>query len=151
MATFRIPILIWQNFGGSFTAQAVTGGENYFPPAAFSERKDLAISEVKEYLQWHFEQEWWREPIEFQDLKLSEFRVEIRPEYKAKIHEEDEKKRKKRRRPPKNRTFTSEETVPLRVACISWKTDIGNYSAVLPLLDIEIGRASCRERVCYPV
>ena len=97
MATFRIPILIWQNFGGSFTAQAVTGGEDYFPPAAFAERKDLAISEVKEYLQWHFEQEWWREPIEFQDLKLSEFRVEIRPEYKAKIHEEDEMKRKKRR------------------------------------------------------
>ena len=97
----------------------------------------MAISEVKEYLQWHFEQEWWREPVEFQELNLTELRVEIRPEYKAKIHEEDEKKRKKRRRPPKTRTFTSEVTVPLRVACVSWKTDNGNYSAVLPLLDIE--------------
>ena len=61
MATFRFPILIWQNANDSFTAQAVTGDEEYFPPAAFSERKDLAVSEVKEYLQWKFEDEWWRE------------------------------------------------------------------------------------------
>ncbi len=134
MATFRVPILIWQNFNGSYDAQAVTGDE-YFPPAAFSERRETAVAEVKEYLQWQFENEWWREAEELEELELTEFRVEIRPEYKAKIHEEAEKK--KRRREPKTRTFTSEEFVPLRVACVHWKTENGNYSAVLPLLDIE--------------
>lgn len=136
MATFRIPVLIWQNHHGSFTAQAVTG-EDYFPPAAFAEKKDSAVAGVKEYLRWLFEEEWWREPPEFDELKMTEFRVEIRPEYAAKIHEESETKQKKQRRPPKRRAFTVEESVPLRVVCVSWKTDGGNYSAVLPLLDIE--------------
>ncbi len=136
MAIFRVPILVWQNFNGSFTAQAVTGDE-YFPPAAFAEKRDAAISEVKEYLQWQFEDEFWREADELEALKLTEFRVEIRPEYKVKPKEESEKKQKKRGRAAKQRTFTSEELVPLRVACVHWKTENGNYSAVLPLLDIE--------------
>lgn len=138
MATFRIPILIQRNFGGTFTAQAVTG-DDYFPPTAFAERKDTAISEVKEYLQWLFEREWWREPDEFAKLAFHEFRVEVRPEYEAKIDIETDGKQppKKPQRPPKKRTFTSEGTVPLRVACVSWKTESGNYAAVLPFLDIE--------------
>jgi ATP-dependent Clp protease ATP-binding subunit ClpC len=136
MAIFRVPVLVWQDFKGSFTAQAVTG-DDYFPPAAYSERRELAVSEVKEYLQWLFESESWREADEFEDLKLTEFRVEVRPEYKTKAREEDEKKPKKRKRPAKDKTFTSEELVPLRVACVSWKTESGNYSACLPLLDIE--------------
>lgn len=140
MATFRIPILIWRNFGGSYTAQAVTGGEDFFaPPAAFAERRDEAISEVKEYLQWLFEREWWREPAEFAELELHEFRVEARPEYEARAQTEtDEKHRaKKTQSPAKKRTFAVEETVPLRVACVTWKTENGNRAAVLPLLDIE--------------
>lgn len=139
MATFRIPVLIWQNPNGTFTAHAVTGGDDYFPPSAFAERKDVAVGEVKEYLQWLFEEEWWREAEEFDELKLDEFRVEIRPEYEAKIHEEAAKKRgnRKGKRPPKPRSFAGEEAVSLRVACISWKTGAGNYSAVLPALEIE--------------
>ena len=139
MTTFRIPILIQRNFGGTFTAQAVTGGEDYFPPAAFAERRDAAISEVKEYLQWLFEREWWREPDEFTELAFHEFRVEARPEYEAKADLEDDGRQspKKMKLPPKKRSFTSEDTVPLRVACVSWKTESGNYCAVLPLLDIE--------------
>jgi ATP-dependent Clp protease ATP-binding subunit ClpC len=136
MATFRIPILVWQNSRGAFTAQAVTGGDDYFPPSAFAERRDLAVAQVKEYLQWQFEKQWWRESVEFEELKLTEFRVEVRPEYEVKPKREGETK-KKSKRPPKRRTFASEETVPLRVACVSWKTEGGNYSASLPLLDIE--------------
>src|SRR5215213_2310445 len=120
MAAFRIPVLVWENFDGSFSAQAMTG-EDYFPPSAYSARRDSALSEVKEFLQWHFEQEWWREATEFEELKMTEFRVEIRLEYAAKAAEDDiQKKSQKRRRAPKMRTFTSEELVPLRVACVSW-------------------------------
>lgn len=136
MTTFRIPILVWQDFGGAYTAQAVTG-DDVFPPAAFAERRDAAISEVKEYLQWLYETEWWREAEDFEELKLTEFRVEARPEYKAKATDDDEKKRQKTRRKSKDKTFTSEDLIPLRVACLSWKTENGNYSANLPLLDIE--------------
>lgn len=138
MANFRIPVLVWQDCGGSFTAQAVAGGD-YFPAAAFAERRDAAISEVKEYLQWLFETEWWREADEFEDVKLTEFRVEVRPEYKTKSPQETDEKpeKKKRRRQKKEKTFAGDEAVPLRVACVSWKTESGNYSAALPLLDIE--------------
>lgn len=136
MANFRVPVLVWQDFKGSFTAQAVTG-EDTFPPAAFSERRDSAISEVKEYVQWLFETEWWREADEFEELKMTEFRVDVRPEYKAAINEDNEKHRKKRQKLKKQKTYTSEETIPLRVACVSWKTENGNYSASIPLLDIE--------------
>ncbi len=134
MAVFRIPILVWENFNGTFSAQAV-GSDYFFPPTAFAERKDAAISEVKEYLQWLFENEWWRESEEFENVSLTEFRVEIRPEYEIKSREEA--KIKQRKREPKKRIFTSEETVPLRVACVHWKNENGNFSAVLPLLDIE--------------
>src|SRR5688500_5488734 len=100
MATFRIPVLVWQDFKGSFTAQAVTG-DDYFPAAAYSARRDVALSEVKEYLQWLFENEWWREGLDFEDLKLTEFRVEVRPEYKAPAADEGETKQ--RRRKPKDK------------------------------------------------
>lgn len=138
MATFRFPILIWQNANNSFTAQAVTGDEETFPPAAFAEKKDLAISEVKEYLQWKFEDEWWREPAEFEELSLTELRVEVRPEYEAKQQDEDEQKKGKRqKKSKKKRTFTGEEAIPIRVACVHWKTENGNYLASLPMLDLE--------------
>ncbi|HEY0458061.1 MAG TPA: AAA family ATPase [Pyrinomonadaceae bacterium] len=137
MATFRIPVLVWQNFNGSFSAQAV-GGEDYFPPSAFAARKDEALSELKEFLQWHFEQHWWREAAAFEELKMLEFRVEIRPEYAVTTTEDDEKKKpKKKPRETKKRVFTSDELIALRVACVSWKTENGNFAASIPLLDIE--------------
>lgn len=133
MATYRIPVLVWQDFNGTFTAQAVTG-EDYFPPAAFNAKRDAAIAEVKEYLQWLYESEWWRSDTAFDDLKLTEFRVDVRPEYKTKA---DEQSAKKKKRNPKEKTFAGDELIPMRVACLSWKTDAGNFAANLPLLDIE--------------
>ena len=135
MATFRIPILIWQDFGGSFTAQAITGDSEYFPPAAFNTKKDRAISEVKEYLQWLYEEEYWRDAPDFAEAKLLEFRVELRPEFE--IKPDEDQANQKRKRPPKKRTFTAEEIVSLRVACVYWKTESGDFYASLPLFDIE--------------
>ncbi len=135
MASFRIPILIWQDFGGNFTAQAITGEEEYFPSSAFADKKERAVSEVKEHLQWLFEDEWWREQPEYTDAKLLEFRVDIRPEYEIKRNSEDKKKRKKREQ--KKQTFTGEETIPLRVPCVYWKTENGNFYASSPPFDIE--------------
>ncbi len=138
MATFRIPILTWQDFGGNFTSQAITGGEEFFAPTAFADKKDAVILQVKDYLHRLFEQEFWREPVVFEELNLLEFRVDIRPEYELKPQEDEfAKNRKKRKKEPKRRVFTSEETIPIRVACVFWKTENGNYSASLPLLEIE--------------
>ncbi len=135
MATFRIPILIWQDFGGNFTAHAITGEGEYFPPAAFNAKKDRAVSELKEHLQWLFEDEYWREQPEYSEAKLLEFRVELRPEFEIKT--DDEGRRKKSKRPLKKRTFTAEEVFPLRVACVYWKNAGGDFYASLPLFDIE--------------
>lgn len=135
MATFRIPILIWQDFGGNFTAHAITGEGEYFPPAAFNARRDKAVSELKEHLQWLFEDEYWREQPEYRDAKLLEFRVELRPEFEIKTDEKQTEK--KRKRPVKKRTFTAEEVFPLRVACVYWKNAGGDFYASLPMFDIE--------------
>ena len=135
MATFRIPILIWQDFGGNFTAHAITGEGEYFPPAAFNVKKDRAVSELKEHLQWLFEDEYWREQPEYSEAKLLEFRVELRPEFEIKTN--DEGRRKKSKRPVKKRTFTAEEVFPMRVACVYWKNAGGDFYASLPLFDIE--------------
>ncbi|MEZ5425110.1 MAG: AAA family ATPase [Pyrinomonadaceae bacterium] len=136
MATARVPILIWQDLGGSFTAMAITGQGEYFPPAAFNSKKERAVSEVREYLRWLFEEEYWREPPEYSEAKLMEFRVELRPEFEIKSKENRDNE-KKRRRPPKKRTFTAPEAVPLRVACVYWKTENGDYYGCLPLFDLE--------------
>lgn len=135
MATFRIPILIWQDFGDNFTAHAITGEGEYFPPAAFNSKRDKAVSELKEHLQWLFEDEYWRESPEYSEAKLLEFRVELRPEFEIKT--DGEKSDKKRKRPVKKRTFTAEEVFPLRVACIYWKNADGDFYATLPMFDIE--------------
>lgn len=135
MASFKLPVLIWQDFGGSFTAQAVTGEGEYFPPAAFNAKKDRAVSELREYLGWLFEDEDWREVPDYTEAKLAEFRVELRPEFEIKSNREEN--RKNRKRPPKKRSFTAEEIIPLRVACVYWKTGDGDFYASLPLFDIE--------------
>ncbi len=135
MATFRIPTLIWQDFGGNFTAHAITGEGEYFPPAAFNAKRDRAVAELKEHLQWLFEDEDWREQPEYSDAKLLEFRVELRPEFE--IKNDDGRARKKSKRPVKKRTFTAEEVFPLRVACVYWKNAGGDFYATLPLFDIE--------------
>ncbi len=135
MANFRIPILIWQDFGGNFTAQAVTGEGEYFPPAAFNAKKERAVSEVKEYLQWLFETEYWRDVPEIEEAKLLEFRVELRPEFEIKTNES--KTNQNRKRPQKKRTFTAEEEIALRVACVYWKTVNGDFYGTLPIFDIE--------------
>jgi ATP-dependent Clp protease ATP-binding subunit ClpC len=140
MATFRFPILIWRDFGGFFTARAVGAGNGYFPPAAFAETKEQTVWQVKEYLKWFYENEWWREPIEITDVKLIEFRVDVRPEYIVLKTEDEETRRwsvRQKPREPKKRSFPATETLPLRVACVYWREGGGNYFCSMPLLDIE--------------
>lgn len=132
MPVFRFPVLVSENFNNFVTAQIV--GEDV---SAFADRKDAALAEVKEYLQWFYRENWWREPEEFGDAKLIEFRVEVRPEYKIAEKNEREPQSKKNKKKEKNRVFTATETLPLRVACVYRKTANNSFLAVLPQLGIE--------------
>lgn len=138
MAVFRFPILLTEDFSGFVTAQAV--GDD---AVGFGTREE-ALYQVKEYLQWFYSQNWWREPEEFGEAQLIEFRVEVRPEYKVEPQREtlDEivkrlSENRKRKKEEKLRAFAGTETLPLRVACVFRQEEAGSWLAVLPHFDIQ--------------
>jgi ATP-dependent Clp protease ATP-binding subunit ClpC len=125
---YRYPVLIWQDFANFYTARLLGDEDSYFAVAGFSESKDEAIQQLKEYLNWAFENQDWRTPPDYKEPKLIEFRVEIRTQYSR------EKVSHQNRR---TRVYPSDETFPLRVACVYWEQESRTYFCVLPLLNIE--------------
>lgn len=125
---YRYPVLIWQDFAGFYTARLLGDEDSYFAVAGFGETKDEALRQLKEYLNWAFENQDWRTPPDYKEPKLIEFRVEIRTQYSQ------EKVSHQHRR---TRVYPSDETFPLRVACVYWEQESGTYFCALPLLNIE--------------
>lgn len=135
MAVYRVPLLIWEDFRGNFSAQAVMPDETFLG-SSFAATRNEAIAEVKAYLQWYFETMWWRQPAEFNELALTELKIELRPEYRSKPPDESPKKGRKARK-LKERVHAVDDLIPIRVACVWWKTDAGGCFASLPMLEIE--------------
>ena len=140
MPVFRFPVLVSEDFNGFCTAQAV--GEDV---SAFAQTKEAALTEIKEYLQWFYRENWWREPAEFGAATLLEFRVEARPEYKIAAQQSNENPNqartkladKKSAKKEKKRVFTGTEILPLRVACVYRLEENNSFFAVLPQLGVE--------------
>jgi len=94
--TYNFPILVWEDFAGSFTArlveyehnlQLIYAGKVMFDgaestPTAFGLTKNEAIYQLKEYLSWSYQQHPWQPTPDFLEAKLIYFRVEVRPEYR---------------------------------------------------------------------
>lgn len=125
---YRYPVLIWQDFANFFTARLLGDEDSFFPVAGFGETKDEALKQLKEYLNWAFENQDWRFAPDYKEPKLIEFRVDIRTQYSQEtVHQHNRKVR----------VYPSEETFPLRVACVYWQQESGTYFCTLPLLNIE--------------
>ena len=90
------------------------------PLAGFGSTAREALAQLKEYLNWSFEHEPWRSAPDFLDPQLVEFRVEVRPEYVL-----------------KGRVYPSDESFPLRVACVHGRQQGGMFVCALPMLGVQ--------------
>lgn len=116
MTTHRFPLLIWQDFEGRFTAALV---EQFPASAGIGQTADEAVSQLKEYLTWYFQDRPWADGSDFHEPKLDYFKVSVRPEYQV-----------------EKRVFPCREQVTLRVACVSGKQEDGLLVASMPLLGL---------------
>src|SRR6266542_2740751 len=115
MATYRFPVLIWQDFAGRFTACLVDRDER----AALARTADEAREQIREYLAWIYQDRPWEPGPDFLDAELATFRVSVRPEYHI-----------------DGRPSPCDELVPLTVHCVHGRQEGGLRIAALPLLDV---------------
>lgn len=119
MGTHRFPVLIWEDYEGFFTARLVDDEDDWHQLAGTGTKPDEAVFQLKEYLQWSFEHSFWRSEPDFQEPKLLNFSVEVRPEYRV-----------------DRRVYPCNETFRLHVACVHGKQESGLFVGVLPTFDI---------------
>lgn len=116
MATLRYPTLVWQDHAGFFTAALV---EEEDAPAGFGKTAAEAQQQLKEFLEWRFTHQRWHAAPDFNDPKMLQIRVEIRPEYKV-----------------GNRFFPVDESLVLRLPVVHGKNSNGAGICSIPTLDL---------------
>jgi ATP-dependent Clp protease ATP-binding subunit ClpC len=117
----RFPVLVWEDFTGRYSARLIDDEEDSaISLAGFGGTAREALAQLKEYLVWSFDHEPWRSAPDFLDPKLVEFRVEVRPEYTL-----------------RGRVYPSDESFPLRVACVHGRQESGMLVCALPLLGLQ--------------
>ncbi|MDX2032646.1 MAG: AAA family ATPase [Blastocatellia bacterium] len=117
MPTYRYPVLLWEDDGGNFTAALVEEGE---APAAHAPTAAEALSQIKEYLDWNLAKYPWQTGPDFNDAKLAQFRVDIRPEYKI-----------------AGRVYPSDETIALRLPCVHGRNADGVQICAMPTVNVQ--------------
>ncbi len=117
----RFPVLVWEDWTGSFSARLIDDEENLGSPlAGFGPTARDALSQLKEYLVWSFEHEPWRTAADFHDPRLTELRVEVRPEYQV-----------------QGRVYPCDESIPIRVAAVHGRQESGMLVCALPLFGLQ--------------
>jgi ATP-dependent Clp protease ATP-binding subunit ClpC len=117
----RFPVLVWEDWTGSFSARLIDDEGNFGSSlAGFGRTAREALSQLKEYLVWSFDHEQWRSVPDFHDPRITEFRVEVRPEYQV-----------------KNRVYPCDEPIPLRVAAVHGRQESGMLVCAVPMLGLQ--------------
>ena len=126
MASYRFPILVWQDFQGSWTACLVESESNVATVGATAAE---AVERLTEYLRWLYRKQPWLAAPDFVDPVLSHARVEVRPEYKA-----------------REKSFPVHEGMVLRVACVDGKDSAGMLRCAMPTLGIRFNYSDAAAR-----
>lgn len=117
----RFPVLVWEDWTGSFSARLIDDEENFGALlAGFGQTPREALTQLKEYLVWSFEHEPWRSAADFLDPRITELRVEVRPEYQV-----------------KERVYPCDEPIPLRVAAVHGRQENGMLVCALPMFGLQ--------------
>ncbi len=117
MATYRFPVLVWEDFAGQFTARLV---EDLEAPAGFGAGRSDALFQLKEYLDWSFQNRPWQSDPDFLNATLINVRVEVRPEYQA-----------------SGRIYPCEEAIVFRVPCVQGRSSNGLLVCSMPTLGLK--------------
>src|SRR5262245_17418316 len=111
--TYRFPVLVWKDHEGFHTASLVEWDE---APAVARKASD-ALEQLRDHLTSLYEAQPWRPAPEFQQARLKQLPVLIRPEYRA-----------------DDRVYPCPQDVSLRVWVVQGENDGGLFLASLPTL-----------------
>jgi len=116
MPSYKIPIAIWEDFGGTFTAVTVDGD---LAEATGVSAKSVQ-EQIKQYLSWLYREEWPNAPV-MRDPQLMFVRTNIRGEY----HTEDEN------------VYPAEERMEISIPCVWSQCRDSSFACRLPTLNID--------------
>jgi ATP-dependent Clp protease ATP-binding subunit ClpC len=117
MATYRFPVLLVGDFAGRFTARLV---EDLEAPAGFGATQSDALFQLKEYLDWLFQNQPWRTEPDFNQPTLLGIRVDVWAEYSV-----------------EGRIYPCDEAITIRVPCVKGQSSSGLLICSLPTLNIK--------------
>jgi ATP-dependent Clp protease ATP-binding subunit ClpC len=115
MAAYRFPVLLWQDAAGQFGGCAV---EDPASAVAAGPTRSSVLDQLKDYFTWSYKKEPWRGPPEYDAATLTQYKVQVRPEYVD-----------------KGRIYPS-DPVGLLVACVHGQLESGLMYGTLPLLGV---------------
>lgn len=121
MATVGIPVLIWQDHHGQYTAVTLEWGY-YGVQAAYDETRAGTLQQLKRYFEWQVKTNDMEPETDFFNPELFHVRVRIRPEYQGSQ--------------AGNRRYPCESTVELRVPCVRGTTAGDILCCSIPTLGI---------------
>jgi ATP-dependent Clp protease ATP-binding subunit ClpC len=117
MAARNVPVLVWQDDEGFFSAAPVTLADWRRPVVAAGATATGALEQVRAYFEWLAKEYPWHLDVEFLDPQLVQVKVPIRPQY---VHE--------------GRIYPCDEEIPLRVPCVYGRQESGMVICSLPTL-----------------
>lgn len=123
MQVNRFPVLVWKDSSGFFTAALVDAEgavESLVPVVAYADTVKTALTQVKDFVRWHYKENPWAPPPTLQSSKLVYYKVKVRPEYRV-----------------NGKIFPYERSLNLKVAVVDGVHESGMRSAVIPRLGVE--------------
>ena len=119
MPNYRVPLLVWQDLEGFWTAAPVEIGLAGDDAAAVEATAERAVKQLQAYLQWWFKKNPWLSVPDFLEPELIYSRVSVRPQYRE-----------------GQRVYPCAEEIELRVPGVHGHQESGLRICSLPTLDV---------------
>jgi ATP-dependent Clp protease ATP-binding subunit ClpC len=117
MAMHRLPLFIWQDFEGFWTAAPLEPWLVGEDAAAVDTTAQRAAKQMQSYVEWWFEQHPWSSSPDFLDPELITAKISIRPQYRD-----------------SDRVYPCDEEFELKVPCVHGRQENGLLVCSMPTL-----------------
>ncbi len=121
MPIYRVPLLVWQDWEGFWTAAALEVGlaGDESAAVAVDATAERAARQVQTNVEWWFQQNSWPFPPDFREPELLHARVSIRPQYRE-----------------SDRVYPCAEEIELKVPCVHGRLESGLLVCSMPTLGV---------------
>ncbi|MCA9778005.1 MAG: AAA family ATPase, partial [Candidatus Eremiobacteraeota bacterium] len=123
MKIHKFPVLVWRDVADFYTASLVdTEGavEILVPVVSYARTSRDAVSQIKQYINWHYGKNPWAEAPTVTSSKMVSYKVKVRPEFQL-----------------NGRVFPYERNLTLNVTVVDCTHSNGMKSAAIPRMGIE--------------